>query len=206
MKAKFIVNPSLKPGNAGLETIKTDMLMLTKLGGLGLGPGPKAVDKLLEGKLSRRIQQRRFKGELGEHLTLQLGEENAARNVLLVGLGSAADLDYCGMQQVIKVAITRAISMGCTRISLDMPKNRITAARMNLVGTAKTLKDCVEDALAEVAADKDGVLEFELICSPQAAPHLKRGLAIQRRAEKKVECSTHQSKGSELKGASGRKK
>jgi hypothetical protein len=206
MKAKFIVNPSLKPGIGGLETIKTDMLMLTKLGGLGLGPGPKAVDKLLEGKLSRRMQQRRFKGELGEHLTLQLGEDNAARNVLLVGLGSPADLDYCGMQQVIKVAITRALSMGCTRISLDMPKNRITAARMNLVGTAKTLKDCVEDALAEVAADKEGVLEFELICSPQAAPHLKRGLAIQRRTEKKA-CNTHQpNKDGDLKGASGRKK
>jgi hypothetical protein len=185
MDAKFLVNPSLKTGTpqGGVDFVRTDMLMLTKMSGLGLGPSPLAVDDRLAGKLSEKIRQKRFKGNLGENLMLQLGDEHPARNVLLVGLGNSSTFDFCGLQKVIDVAITRAVSLGCKRLSLEIAKDRLTGGHLNLRGTAHSIKECVLEKLSTLCADKPGTIEIELICTPQAARHLKKGLSIPRRAK-----------------------
>lgn len=195
MKAEFLINPSLRSGAqlGGVETVQTDLLMLTKLSGLGLGPSPQAVDTQLAGRLSEKMRQKRFKGTLGEHLTLQCGPEHPARNVLLVGLGSPATFDYCALKEVMGVAVSRAIKLGCTRISLEIAKDRLTAARANLRGTAAAIRDCIEEKLAEIGEDKPGTLEIELICTPQAARHLRDGLSVEPRA-KRVCCEPKHSK------------
>ncbi len=190
MKAEFLINPSLKRGTSqvSVDTVQTDLLMLTKLSGLGLGPSPQAVDTQLAGRLSEKIRRKKFTGTLGEHLTLQCGPEFSTRNVLLVGLGSAATFDYCALKEVMGVAVSRAIKLGCTRITLEIAKDRLTAARANLRGTAAAIRDCVEEKLAEVGAGKEGKLEVELVCTPQAVRHLKEGLSVEPRA-KRVCCN-----------------
>lgn len=191
MKAKFLVNPSLRSGAqpGGVENVQTDLLMLTKLSGLGLGPSLQAVDTQLAGRLSQKMRKKRFKGTLGEHMTLQCGPEAPARNVLLVGVGSPATYDYCALKEVMAVAVTRAIKLGSSRITLEIAKYRLTAARANLRGTAASIRDCVEEKLSEIGEGKEGTLEVELVCTPQAVRHLKEGLAVEPRA-KRVCCDT----------------
>jgi len=185
MEAKFLVNPALKVGSLeGVEAVNTDLLMLAKLSGMGLGPGPQAVDQRLAGRLSEKMRQKKFQGNLGEHLTLQVGPGAPARNVLLVGLGSPNKLDYHGWKEVIQLAVSRAVTMGCSRLTLEIPKDRLTATSMNLTGTAHAIKEFVTMKLAEVGAGKQGTLEVELVCTPQAARFLKKGLSIQHRNQR----------------------
>ncbi|HEY9777866.1 MAG TPA: M17 family peptidase N-terminal domain-containing protein [Planktothrix sp.] len=191
MEAKFLVNPALKTGSLeGVEAVSTDLLMLAKLSGMGLGPGPQAVDQRLAGRLSEKMRQRKFQGNLGEHLTLKIGPDAPARNVLLVGLGSPGKLDYRGWKEVIQLAVDRAVTMGCSRLTLEIPKDRLTAASMNLTGTAHAIKEFVTTKLAELTANRQGILEVELVCTPQAARYLKKGLSIQQRAKRSQSCTT----------------
>lgn len=185
MEAKFTTNPSIRsdtPG--GVESIDTDLLMLTKTCGSGLGPGPKALDLRLDGRLSKKIQQKKFQGNLGETLSLQLGDGAPARNVLLVGLGSPAKIDYTGRREVIQLAVERAISMRCSKLSISIDKDRLTAPSLNLTGMACEIRKFVEDKLEEIASTKPGILEVELVCTPQAERFLKKGLLIKRRGKR----------------------
>lgn len=188
MEAKFLVNPLLKSGKKsgktkGVETIRTDLLMLTTISGLGLGRSPQAVDERLAGRLSEKMKMKKFKGTLGENLTLHLGDDFPARNVVLIGLGAAATFDVCGLEEVVGIAVSKAVAMGCKRLSLEIHTDRLTAAQLNLKGTAYAIKECVAKKLAELARDQAGTLEVELICTPQGASHLKEGLDI---AEMKI--------------------
>jgi len=187
MEAKFLVTPSLKVGDPqnGIDSVKTDMLMLTKMSGMGLGPGPQAVDQRVEGRLSEKIKRKRFQGNLGESLTLRLGDEDhPAKNVLLIGLGSASKFNYCGLREVIGIAVERAVGQKCSRLSIEIAKDRLTASSLNLTGTAHGIKECVNEKLAEIGAGKDGTLEVELICTAQAARYVRKGLSIQRQLKR----------------------
>lgn len=188
MEAKFIVTASLKVGDpqAGVDSVKTDMLMLTKMSGLGLGPGPQAVDRRLSGRLSEKMKRKKFQGNLGESLVLRLGEdeEAPAKNVLLLGLGSITTFNYCGLRQAMHLAVERAVKEGVTRMSIEISKDRLNASTLNLTGTAHGIKECVNERLAQVAADKEGTLEVELICTAQAARFVRKGLAIQRQSKR----------------------
>ena len=182
MEAKFIVNPLLRSGknskNVGVETLQTDLLMLTTLSGLGLSRSPQEFDELLAGRLSQKMKKKKFKGDLGEHFVLNLGDELPARNVLIVGLGSAASFDVCGLEAVIGVAVKKAVEMGCSRLTLEIHRDRLTAAQLNLKGTAYAIKESVCAKLAQVAGDKPGTLEVELVCTPQGAVRINEGLRI----------------------------
>lgn len=153
MEAKFLVNPSLNTANphVTVDNIRTDMLMLTAMRGLGLGPGPQALDKRVNGKLSEKIKQKKFKGDLSENLLLELDGEHPARSVLLIGLGRPSTFNYCGLREALTVAVKRAVSMDCKRITLEIPKDRLTAGTMNLRGMAHAIKELVIEALDERA-------------------------------------------------------
>jgi hypothetical protein len=188
MEAKFIVTPSLKVGDSqsGVDSIKTDMLMLTKMSGLGLGPGPQAVDQRVAGRLSQKIKRKNFQGNLGESLVLRLpeGEDAPAKNVLMIGLGSIGAFNYCGLRQVMHLAVERAIKEKVSRLSIEISKDRLNASTLNLTGTAHGIKECVNEKLAEIGADRDGTLEVELICTSQAARFVRKGIAIQRQSKR----------------------
>jgi hypothetical protein len=187
MEARFIVTPSLKIGDPqnGVDSVKTEMLMLTKMSGLGLGPGPQAVDQRVAGRLSEKIRRKKFQGNLGESLVLRLSDEDdaPAKNVLLVGLGSISTFNYCGLRQVMHLAVERAVKEKVSRLSIEISKDRLNASTLNLTGTAHGIKECVNEKLAEIGADHDGTLEVELICTSQAARFVRKGLTIQRQSK-----------------------
>lgn len=174
MKAKFIVTSSLGYAPAhGLENISTPMLMLTKVAGTAPGDGVRAVDKSLDGLISKRIGKVGFKGDLGEHLAFSVGGSKPQENVLLVGLGRAAKFDTKALCQVVGLALDQALAKKAPRLSIPILPNRLTD--LNLQGTAHIIKAAVERKLAKVSGDKE--LEIELLCTPQAKRHIEAGLA-----------------------------
>lgn len=186
MKAKFIVTTSLKQAPAlGLEKVSTPMLMLTKVAGTAPGDGIRAVDKSLDGLISKRIGKVGFKGDLGEYLNFSIGASEPQENVLLVGLGRAAKFDTKALCQVVGIAVDQALAKKAPRLSIPILPNRLTD--LNLQGTAHIIKAMVERKLANVKGDSE--LEIELVCTPQAKRHIEAGLACGH--------TTHVKKGSE---------
>jgi len=183
MKAKYTVNPSLKSKgpDGGVDAIRTDMLLLTKVFGTGLGPGVVAFDKLLGGRISKRMEQKDFKGQLGEHLSLKLGDGYAQKSVLVVGLGNASKYDECTLRSVIKLAVEHAIKYGYKKLSVPIvPKSQLS---LSVTGTAFSIKEAVEEQLA-LTPGGAGTLEVELVCTAQAKRYVEKGLSLPKRKQK----------------------
>ena len=186
MKAKFIVSPTIKSSDGGVERVRTDMLMLTKIEGMGLGAGPRAVDELMQGEISARIAEKDFRGALGRTLVIKAGDPYPAENVLMIGLGRAASFDPCALVKVVETAVGKALARKCSRLTVPIVANRMTALNINLRGTAHIIRLVAERKLAEV--DEDGTLEIEILCTSQAKRHIDEGLAIPCRSKEVVCC------------------
>ena len=178
MKAKFTLTTSTnKPELLGLT--KTPLLILGKLQAIGLGSHIQSLDHSLGGAISDQVQGLNFRGERGESFLLDLDQEGAPENVLVVGLGSLDKFDQNAIKQVVELAVDAAISKGLTKITFPMPPNRQTKD-INLRGQANIIRQAVEKKLLEYKRRK-GELEIEILSAPQAKAQLARGLACKRR-------------------------
>lgn len=181
MKARFTTAPTLnsREKDRGVASINTDMVLLTKVFGTGMGPGVVSFDKLLGGRIAKRIEQKGFKGQLGEHLSLKLGDGFNQKCAFVVGLGPASKYDECGLRAVIKTAVEHSLKYGYTKLSvLIVPKSQLS---LSVTGTAFAIKEAVEEQLAAIAAKKEGTLEVELVCTPQAKRYIEKGLSLPKR-------------------------
>jgi len=178
MKAKFTLTTSTnKPELLGLT--ETPLLILGKLQAIGLGSHIQSLDHSLGGAISEQVQGLNFRGERGESFLLDLDQEGAPENVLVVGLGSLDKFDQNAIKQVVELAVDAAISKGLTKITFPMPPNRQTKD-INLRGQANIIRQAVEKKLLEYKSRK-GELEIEILSAPQAKAQLARGLACKRR-------------------------
>lgn len=187
MKAKFTVSPTLKSDN-GVETARTEMLMLTKIHGMALGAGPRAVDNLYDGRLSQLIEEQGFTGDVGQAVVLDLDETHSQKHILLVGLGPVAKFNPCSLFDVVDAAIDQALARGCSKLSLPVVANRLTALDLNLRGTAHIVRTATERRLATAGLDAQ-TFEIEFICTPQAKRHLEEGLRIPCRHKQTTCCA-----------------
>jgi hypothetical protein len=188
MKVQFVVSTKRKNIDAGLQEHETEMLMLTKLVGIPLGAGPKAIDEVTNGLLTQRMEAVGFRGELDELLSIQLGAEHRQKNILLVGLGKPTRFDQCTLASVAEAAVAQAIKDGCHRLSVPVVAHRLTALNLNLKGTAFIVRQAAERVLSTIESDETFTVEF--ICTPQAKRHIDEGLTIQCRRQRAACCKT----------------
>ncbi len=175
MKAKFSVSPTLK-SDGGVESVRTPMLMLTKIQGMGLGAGPKAIDECCDGLLSQCIEAQGFKGGLAQAVTVELGESSLQQNLVMMGLGTVSRFNPCGLAEVIEVAIDKTLERGCNKLTIPVVANRLTALNLNLRGTAHIVRQAAERKLATIESDE--TLEIEFVCTSQAKRHIQQGLDV----------------------------
>lgn len=182
MKAKYTISATLKPNGeaSGLEHIRTDMLVFTKLSGMGLGAEPQAIDDRLGGKLTRKMKQRNFTGELGQHVSLRLDDDSPQRNILMCGLGSSAN--YCGLKSAVKTAVDQALAKGCNRLTVPVPRSRVSALNLNLAGLGYAIKEAVEEALSD--RDGAGTLEVQIVCTGHQRRFLQQGVSAPLRSRR----------------------
>jgi hypothetical protein len=186
MKAKFVITTKGKSFEDGLQKHPTEMLMLTKLVGVPLGAGPRAIDQLTNGLLTERMEAAGFNGQQATVVSIALGAGSAQKHIMLVGLGQALRFDQCTLAEAIAAAVTQAVKDGVSKLSIPVVGHRLLALRLNLRSTAHIVRQAAERTLA--ALPSDSRFEIEFICGPQAKRHLARGLAIPRRQKQGACC------------------
>jgi len=186
MRAKFVITTKGKSFEDGLQEHDTDMLMLTKLNGVPLGAGPRAIDQLTNGLLTQRMEATGFNAQVGEVVSISLPAGFHQKHVLLVGLGTTTRFDQCTLAEAIGAAVTQAIKDGSTKLSIPVVGHRLLALRLNLRGTAHIVRNAAERVLA--AHPSTARFDIEFICGPQAKRHLEKGLSIPRRQRKDPCC------------------
>lgn len=185
MNVRFTISPTLA-SEGGMESTRTPMLMLTKIQGMGLGGGPKAIDEACDGLLSHHMEQQGFTGGLAQAVTVELGDESPQQNLVMMGLGTVGQFTPCGLAEVIEVAVDKTIEKGCNKITIPVVANRLTALSLNLRGTAHIVRQAVERKLAAVESDE--TFEVEFVCTTQAKRHIQQGLDIECRHKQERCC------------------
>lgn len=179
MKARFTVKPDLK-GVAGVEHIRTEMLLLTTIAGTELGPASRAVDQNLGGAITKKLQSPKvnFTGDVGQmvHIKPRKGTGNAD-SIVLLGLGAASPFRPQNLCKAISLAVRDALDRELSEISIPFPPNNLS--QINLAGQAKIIHEVVEQVLADPEyRDLEGDFDVNLVCSPRQARFLQEGLDI----------------------------
>lgn len=188
MKSKFSVSKQLRAGSElGVEQVETPLLMIAKFA--GSTSGLDLTDLVSQGRYSdETLKNRGFKGNLGEQLTLTLGEDSAPKKVLFVGLGKSGSFNCATIRDIIKVAVNRAVALKADKLSIPIFPNRSTSASLPLRGTAHIIRCVADDVLATKKGDAE--LEIEIVCTPQAVRHVEAGLDCKRRGKACGSCDS----------------
>lgn len=177
------VNIKIIPGinqlhQHGIAFDQADLLILTKVLGADLGAGPMAFDAAHGGVISRAVAAQKFKGQVGEHLKIQLPAADGltVRHIAVVGLGRAEDLGKRGLCNLFNYALTLACRYQANSILIPIFPHRTSAASMNLRASGAILRCLVDERGRRGTL---GVLkEVQVLCAPQARRHLERGVAV----------------------------
>lgn len=164
----------------GVEYDQADLLIITKMVGSNLGPGPMAFDAHHDGVVSKAITEHNFQGLAGEHLTIELpteGEKPRQRHIVVVGLGSPEDVSKRRMCALFNYALNLACEHQAESMILPVFPYRLSADSLNLKATGAILRCLVAERARRHAVGK--LKEIRLLCAPQAKSHLLAGLAIE---------------------------
>ncbi len=185
MKATFIVLSTLRARGerCGVEDVATPMLMVGKFSGMSLSADLEGLNANSGGRITDELTKSSFKGESGEHVTIALNGECKQQNVLVVGLGKAAQFQCATVRDTIKLAVNRAIDTRCQKLSIPILPGRVSSGSLGLQPFAYIVKCVAEDVLKE--KETDGELLIELVTTPQGARHVRAGLAQERKTKKR---------------------
>lgn len=177
LNSTFTLTTGSKSAVMGLRD--TPLLVLGTMSGMGLGSQYAELDRELGGAISEAIAEKGFQGNLGKYFLLELQRDGAPQNVLVIGLGSPEKFNRKAINRVIQTAVAQAVKLGAPKMTIPVLPNRQTQGTLNLRGQAFMIREAVEQKLGQFE-DKEGALEVEFLCSPQAKPQLAKGLACKR--------------------------
>lgn len=187
MRANFVITTKTgKSFEDSLQEHDTEMLVLTKLVGVPLGAGPKAIDQLHNGLLTERMDAVGFNGQLSNVVNIPLPAGHRQARIMVLGLGAASRFNQCTLAEAIGAAVTEAVKSGVGKISIPVVGHRLLALHINLRGTAHIVRQAAERTLATLPGNSRFQIEF--ICGAQAKRHLQQGLAIPLRCKQDPCC------------------
>lgn len=76
-----------------------------------------AMDKTLDGAITRAIAETGFEGKLGDTLFLPGQGRVSAKEVLVIGLGDAAAFDYESVEKVSQAAVSASVEKGFSQLA-----------------------------------------------------------------------------------------
>lgn len=165
----------------GVEYDDADLLIITKMLGADLGPGPLSFDAHHGGLISQAIAEHNFKGNSGEHLTIEIpgqeGSEKKPRHIVVVGLGSPEDVSKRRVCALFNYALDLSCHLKAESLILPVFPYRLTADTLGLKATGAILRCLVAERARRHAVGN--LKEIRLLCAPQAKTHLAAGLAVE---------------------------
>lgn len=180
MKTPEITISPILGASGSMGDVRTDMLVLTQLAGIPI-QAPSTLDESVRRLISRKAAGARFKGELGQYVLIDLDPRHypasTQRYILLVGVGAPNKFDSKTACTVFQVVVEQALKLGIEQVTIPFTSNRLTAANLNMRGTAHLLKEVVETTIAQLTREPE-LDEVQIVCTPQARKHIAQGLRI----------------------------
>lgn len=166
----------------GVDYDQGDLLILTKMLGSALGPGPMCFDAHHGGAISKAVQAKHFQGAAGEHLAVEFPpEENSPsgrrRHAVVVGLGRPDEVSKRRICGFFNYALDLCAQYQAQTLVLPIFPYRLSQGSLSLTATAAILRCITAERVRR--GTLSAVKEIRLLCAPQAKPHLTRGLAVQ---------------------------
>lgn len=174
--------------------LRTDLLMITKVAGLELGPNVQPMlDATLDGLIRQKVQLTHFKGDLAKTLRFDVQAETSTettspRHVVVIGIGGVEAFDHQAACKVFGEFIDEAFRLGVEHGTVVFHPKRATGASLNLKGTAHILKVVVAQKFAALK-EPVALKEIAVLCTPQAERHIKAGLEAPIRHSAACTCS-----------------
>jgi hypothetical protein len=168
LPVKLTIYGAFDHSQESIESVQTDLLVLTRLQYMHPGPSSVRFDSLLNATVSAAIAEHNFYGRLGDSLLVSTGDPYI-KQVLVVGLGKPSGFGRPTLCGLFRLVFEKAMQSGSRKVSIPIFPGRLTD--INLKGTAAVLK-CKLNLLA----DQKHLEEVEILCAPQAIRHLLSGL------------------------------
>lgn len=157
-----------------IESVHTDLLVLTELEHMRLGPGPARFDALLDSAISKALAEDHFSGRLGNSLLIKT--DNAKiREVVVVGIGKPAAFGRPSLCGLFRLVFEQAVASGAKKVTIPVFPGRLTD--INLKGTAAVLRCKILQLASEGLLGS--IEEVEILTSPQATRHFLLGLQVE---------------------------
>jgi hypothetical protein len=155
-----------------------DMVVVPKVAGQGLSSFAQILDEATGGLIRREAN---LVGNAGTQLLIDLKSHGKRlgklHRILVLGIGTADEYHAKRACAVTEAMMEKAVVFRARKIALLVAPNRLTESNMTLSGIAAVTR-C---RLGVFASDCKACMpnELRLVCSPQAAHHLERGLAVE---------------------------
>lgn len=166
-------------GRRSIEDVPTDMVMIPVLYGMSVPQSLKAGNENVAEQIVSAIKLNSFEGKRGTNLAVETSLVDSTgdgkRVVLLAGLGRPQCFGADVAEAVFGQMIDEAIARKMVEITIPFIANRMTKQCLNLKGTAHRLKKAVHSRFA-VLTGPVALREIKIYCSPQARPHIEKGL------------------------------
>lgn len=164
-------------GKQPLETIESDLTLITLVQGMRIPSSLHAMDKQVGTTIRQTINDQHFTGRRGHSLLFDvpLPGGQSKRNILLAGIGRADA--YCGEVacEVFGTLFDKALETGAESVVVPIVPNRATSGCVNIRSTVIKLRRM----LAQKIAAHDGPVklkEVQFYCTPQAKRQVQLGI------------------------------
>lgn len=173
----FSVHPIFHKGPEALNEVESDLLLITEMDHMKMGPGPLEFDTILGGAISRAVADQDNKGgKLGHFVIVPSPDGAKIKNVLLVGIGSPGAfkrLPLCGLYNLF---FEQAVAIGARRATIAIFPGRLT--EFSISGLAAVLRCRLVQFASQHSLGE--LKEIEILCAPQAKRWVIDGLTVEK--------------------------
>ncbi len=175
----FVFVPEM--GRKSIDEIESDLVLVPVLAGMKVPRDLHARNEGVGDLIKEAIREQGFQGKRGQRLLVETDlpgfDSQSQRHVLLAGLGRPDR--FCGgtAYEVFHKLIEEAISLGVSRITIPFAPNRGTSACLNMKGMGHKLHLALHNCVSKIDHPIK-LKELQIYCTPQARPHIQKGLDI----------------------------
>lgn len=178
-KPKFVFVPEL--GRKSIDEFESDLVLVPVLAGMKVPRELHLRDEGVGELIKSAIKDGGFEGKRGDQLLLETelcgSCEDSCRHVLVAGIGRAEKFTGRTAFEVFEKMIEEAIRLDVQRVLIPFAPNRGTKGGINMKGMGHKLKMAV-NAVFNRLDRPVRLTEVQIYCTPQAKPHIEKGLQI----------------------------
>jgi len=183
----IVVSPVMLKKQESLQHVfASDLVLITVMAGHKLPLIGLWLDECLDNQLSTQLREQAFNGQRGQSCLLAVSQHAVSpgqavtpnvcrlKHVLVVGLGNFREFHSHTLCGLIRMTLEVAAANKAEKLCIPIAPNRMSSNTISLSGTGAVL-NC---RLWQSSLNGTVPSEIEILCSPQAKPHIEKGLSV----------------------------